>query len=147
MFQQSEFIMSMLMLALIGVGLLAYRIIQRRKEATQGEWSDLNNMFSDLYHANDSLKQDLHYSAIKLKVMTAVQDTLKTTTENMYQSTSELSDQFNAVTKAFEALQNEVEILKSELKTRGTLTSDDLDDWYESQSDAQMDLFTNNENQ
>ena len=147
MFQQSEFIISMLMLALIGVGLLAYRIIQRRKEATQGEWSDLNNMFADLYNANDSLKQDLHYSAMKLKVMTAVQDTLKTTTENMYQSTSELTDQFNSVTKAFEALQNEVEILKSELKTRDTLTADDLDDWYESQSDAQMDLFTNNENQ
>lgn len=147
MLQHSEFIISMLVLALIGIGLLVYRTRQRRNEATKGEWSDLNNMFADLYHANDRLKQDLHYSAIKLKVMTAVQDTLKTTTENMYQSTSELSDQFDAVTKAFEALQNEVEILKGELKNGSSLSADDLDDWYESQADTQMDLFENNENQ
>ncbi len=124
---------TLIMSGLITLGVLLYMKYrqQRSEEARNEEWSDLNNMFTDLYQANDMLKKDLHHSASKLKVMAAVQDTLKLTSETMYQVNSEIMDALNKTVRACDGLSQEVAALKGEIPENPPLTGDDLDDWHE----------------
>jgi len=135
-------ILSIIALALV----VKIAIMQSQKKISDSNaWSDLNTMLEDLYQNNDTLKQDLHLSAQKLKLTGAVQDTLKLSVETMFHANAELITNLENTVKACSKLERVCDALQHELhyhKNPEETVSfpDDLNDWIEIDS-SQLELF------
>lgn len=145
MYTYQEYLILMGSIAGLAIVALVARNRSKKKQEKTQQWNDLNQMFTDLYNANDSLKQDLHYSAAKVKIMSSVQDTLKLSAETMYEVNTNLMETLEKTVRACDALQQEILYLKGELKNVEENPGDDLDDWYQIQTSDpnQIHLFEN----
>ena len=122
------------------VALIALAVaLQRRTryEVSQREdWQDLNEMMSKVYRDNDGLRSDLHRAGKQVSLLQSVNANLKSTVEDMYHGKQQLIDEMNKLQRAMDALELQIAYLTNP-PVEPEPTSDDLDEWYESQNAAE----------
>lgn len=131
-----EYFISLLsIVALLGLAYgLHRRNLRSARERDMDAWTDLNSMMKDVYAQNDSLKSDLHQAGKHVTLLQAVNQNLKNTVEDMSHAKSELLDELKKLERSMDALHAELEYVKNPPPPQPEPTSDDLDEWYESQN-------------
>jgi predicted nucleic acid-binding Zn-ribbon protein len=114
--------------------------LQRRTNyevSQRADWQDLNEMMSKVYHDNDNLRSDLHRAGKQVALLQSVNANLKSTVEDMYHGKQQLLEEMNKLTRAMDGLEQQIAYMTSPPDPANEITSDDLDEWYESQAKSE----------
>ena len=141
---------------LISIGIVLCFVVafvldrKQDKKFKRTEWKDLNKMMADLYKDNEILKNNIFEAGNKQRLLDAVLDQVKLSSETMFHANQSLIDNYKALTRKCDGLEQEIVHLKNEIPKNPDLTpqqiedwaSDPLDDWqHEEGSLDQLDLF------
>lgn len=105
-----------------------------REAASREDWQDLNDMMTKVYRDNDGLRSDLQRAAKHLDLLQSVNGNLKNTIDDLSVHKQDLLNELSIIKRAMDGLEQQLAYATSPPPEQEAPTSDDLDEWYESQA-------------